>query len=163
MSYDNPYSAPKAATGGTRRGGGVSEEMLASLRQTKPWVRLFSVIGFLSIALMLFGALSVMAAGLMMSGSEGGDGAATIGLMAMGVVYLLMALVYFFPALYLWQYASAIGRLLGSEEVADLEEALNRQKAFWKFIGILVVVMFGLMLLAVLASLFIPAFMAASL
>lgn len=86
-----------------------------------------------------------------------------IGLMAMGVVYLLMALIYFFPALYLWQYASAIGRLLISEEAADLEEALHRQKAFWKFLGILAVIMFGLMLLGLLAALFIPSFMAASL
>jgi hypothetical protein len=58
-----------------------------------------------------------------------------------GLMYVVMTLLYFVPSLHLGHYASSIGRLVQSGTEDDLEEALGRQRAFWKFVGIMVIVM----------------------
>ncbi len=150
MSQSNPYAAPRSSVGSVG-GGGISEEILSSLRQTKPWVRLFSALGFISIIFMVLGSLGMIIGGLMLSGGSEDGGPAVMVMLAGGIVYLLFGLLYFFPTLYLWQYASAIARVLSSNDMEDLEDALYRQKAFWKFIGIMAVIIFILGIVAAIA------------
>jgi hypothetical protein len=61
--------------------------------------------------------------------------------------YVLVALLYFFPAMYLYRYASGIARLREAGRVDDLDAALDAQRAFWKFVGILTTIVLGFMLL----------------
>jgi Ca2+/Na+ antiporter len=75
---------------------------------------------------------------------------------AAGLVYVLMALLYLFPSLYLHRYASAIKTFLGSKAGEDMEAALAHQKSFWKFLGIMALIMFGLSILAIGAAILIP-------
>ena len=49
--------------------------------------------------------------------------------------YLVMAVLYLFGAMYLNRSASAVGRLKRMHRTVDLEEALEGQRAFWKFCG----------------------------
>ena len=63
---------------------------------------------------------------------------------ALGLVYLPMAALYIYPALKLWGFGSAINRLVASRSSGDLEVALGQQKSFWKFAGIVTIVMIAL-------------------
>jgi len=49
--------------------------------------------------------------------------------------YLVMAVLYLFGAMYLNRSASAVGRLERMHRTVDREEALEGQRAFWKFCG----------------------------
>lgn len=136
--------------------GGVTPNMIEALDQTKPWVRFLSILGFVGVALMVAGSLFFMVAGGIMAqrGPLAGQG------LVLGMVYLVMALVYFFPVLFLFRYASAIASIRGGDEVAGVERALHAQKSFWRFVGILAlivlvlyVLIFGLLLvMAVLGA-----------
>jgi hypothetical protein len=107
------------------------------LRRTRPWVILISVVTFLASGLMLMGGLAVGARGAL--GASGSKFPAWVGL-----VYLPFGLVYVFPAVKLWTYANAIGRLLVSRGTGDLESALDQQRSFWKFCGIAFIVVVAL-------------------
>ena len=59
-----------------------------------------------------------------------------------------MALLYLYPAVLLAKYASAIKRFRYSRAMPDLEAALRHQRYFWRFVGIIFIVMIAVMLLA---------------
>ena len=86
---------------------------------------------------MLLGGVSMMALGAFAPS----NGASPIPMAALGAVYIPFALLYVYPALKLWGYSSAIGRLLASRSSMDLEAAPSQQKSLWKFAGISTIVM----------------------
>jgi len=146
---NNPYAPPVApaypATNlyGAPQSTPVSELTVLRLRQTKPWVTLLSVIAFLLSGLMLLGGLAMVAVSLMKPGSRSQA--------VFGLIYLPLALLYVYPALKLWMYGTAIGRLVVSASPSDLEDALDQQKHFWKFAGIATLVTMVLYFLLIVA------------
>ncbi len=69
-----------------------------------------------------------------------------------GIAYLIFSMLYIYPALKLWKYASGIAALLASGSIMDLENALDQQRSFWKFIGVMMLAILVLYaLIAVIA------------
>ncbi|HET7176808.1 MAG TPA: hypothetical protein VFK21_12495 [Gammaproteobacteria bacterium] len=126
----------------------VSEGMLDALRATRPWVKFLSILGFVLCAFMALAGLAFLGG----AGAKAGPMAAFGP--AIGVFYLLFVLLYFFPCLYLLRYAGAIARIPAEGQRA-MEEALVKQKSFWKFIGILTAVMLVLELLFIVGGVFL--------
>ncbi len=67
-----------------------------------------------------------------------------------------MAVFYFFPSLYLHKYANAIGQAIITQKSHDINTALVHQKSFWKFVGIIALVMLGITILGFAAAIIIP-------
>ena len=137
-----PYGSPPAGGYGGGIPGGVTEDRatvtemaVEMLRQTKPWVMFLSVMSFIGSGLMLLGGIFMIVAGAFVPSG------AAISTSALGAVYLPMAFLYIYPALKLWSFGGAIGRLTQSRSSMDLEAALAQQKSFWKFAGITTIVM----------------------
>lgn len=149
MTTLDPYAAPAAAAGGTFAPD-VPQGAVEALRGTRPWVRLFSILGFLSAALMVvLGAAVVLGGGASMFGDLGGEGAAAGGMMlGLGVLYLVIGLLYFLPCFYLFRYASRITSITEGGGAAALVDALDQQRRFWRLVGIYTVVMLALYLVA---------------
>ena len=152
---NDPYTSPlspiqSVPPNGTA--GGVSAGVVDQLARTKPWVRLFSVLMFLGAGLMLLVAAAILLVGGIGAAGSKGSTAAISGAMGVGIsmVYAVMAVLYIFPALKLWKYASGIGRLLYSGSEGDLVNALNEQRVFWKFVGILMISMIALYFIAII-------------
>lgn len=107
------------------------------LNETKPWVRFISVIMFIGSAFMILAGVIMMAGGaanMRGLGVLGGLGA------VMGAVYLLMSLLYLIPAVLLWKYADGIAEHARQRTTRTLSYALEAQKSFWKFVGILTLI-----------------------
>ena len=121
----------------------VSPESIRLLAATKPWVRFLSVLFFVVIGLCMLGVLIFLTLGSL----DAGSGPALGGLELVIVVVLLIA-VYLYPAITLFRYASAIRLLVETRQVGALEQALARQKSFWKFVGIFTVVVLCFYVLA---------------
>ena len=121
----------------------VSDNMLDSLKATRPWVKFLAILGFIVCGLMALAALAFLGGASMVGGPMASLGP------VLGVVYLLLVVLYFFPCLYLFRYAGAIARI-PEAGAAAMEEALAKQKSFWKFIGILTAVVLGLELLFII-------------
>ena len=131
----------------------ITEPMLISLHQTKPWVRLLSILGFIFIGFIVIKGIVNMFVFFKASGET-----SFILIFVMGVINLLMGIFYFFPTLFLFKFSSSIGRLLNGGGVKEMEETLSNQKSFWKFSGILTLITLGFAILGIFAAIIIPQF-----
>ena len=74
-----------------------------------------------------------------------------------GFVYLAFSALMILPALYLYRTAVNYQQFVNTENSLDLELALEQQKNFWRFIGIMYAIVLGIyalfFLIGLLASL----------
>ena len=131
----------------------ITESMLTSLRQTRPWVKFLSILGFVTIFLVVVSGIVNMF--VFSKAALGGSYGLAI---FMGAINILMGVLYFFPSFFLFKFASSIARLSDGGGAGELEEALSNQKSFWKFVGIMTLVMFGVAILGMAAAIIIPQF-----
>jgi hypothetical protein len=144
----NPYSAPitdhqRAPNSGLPGDALVTPGVLDSMKQTRPWVLFLGILGFIAAGLMILGGLGMLIAGSAMGKGE-------MGLLA--GLYILLAVFYISPSLYLYRYAGSIKLLLSGYGVHALEEALGHQKSFWKLVGILTAVMMVLYFVGIMVA-----------
>ncbi len=118
----------------------ITSAMMEYLKQTKPWVRFISILMFIGTGFLLLAGLIFMLGASVMSsrfGSTfGGVPAAVVGL-----VYVVLGALYIIPAVFLFRYAAGIQKALTVDLMSGVEEALRSQKSFWRFVGILMVIM----------------------
>ncbi len=112
----------------------VTPLMVEHLRATKPWVRLISVVMFIFSGLMFLGALAIFLIPSSGMGSAGFFGP------LVGIFYLFFGALYLIPAFFLHQYASSIQDFLQNGSDSAMETALGSQKSFWRFSGILTLI-----------------------
>jgi len=122
----------------------ASPRLTQALRGTRPWVLFLAVLGFITCGLMVLGGLFFMVAGA--AGGARGSGVGAI----IGLLYMLMGALYAVPAFYLWNYGSRIGQFLRSGSMMMAESALEAQKSFWKFVGIMTLIVIGVYVVALL-------------
>lgn len=135
----------------------LSPQDADSLRATARWARLLSIIGFILIGFMLLGGIMMgrLMAPLMGMGSEmmGEEVPSEFTLMGSGylVVFVVLAAVYFVPALLLYLFATRTLRALsGTFDPITFTSALEAHRRLYKFMGILMVIVLGLHLLFLL-------------
>ncbi len=104
------------------------------LRQTKPWVRFISVLMFIGAAFVVIAGIGILISGGRMVGVQGGFGP------LIGGIYFVMAILYIVPGIFLWKYADGIRNFLEEKSAGALTTALEAQKSFWRFVGIVALV-----------------------
>jgi len=160
----NPYQAPQIMTEASDVAGSNPNLDGAAdmLRKTKPWVRFISVMFFIGAAFSALGGIGAIAGGIaagMAGGMPGGMPSGMAGgmpwllLTGLGVAYIVMAILYITPGVFLWMYADRIGLFLRQKTPGRLASALASQKSFWKFIGIMTLIficLYPIMILVVM-------------
>ncbi len=152
MSEHNPFAVSDHVQGGGFSGESGSHDLrhtIQLLTETRPWGRLIGILLMIGAVLMVLfaGAIFVMS----IVGGIGGDAIGPIeGII--GLVYGGMAFLYVYPALCLLRYGSAITQAESSGQIASVNEAILQQKKFWKFVGVVTVIVFGLYILMILLS-----------
>jgi hypothetical protein len=118
------------------------------LREIAKWAQFLSIVGFVGLAFIVLIALfagSLVGTMASMSGEEmPGAMSGTF----VTVLYLLMAVLYFFPIYYLFKFSTRLKEALVNEDEAILEDSLGYLKSHYKFIGILTIVMISIYILA---------------
>ncbi len=137
----------------------VLRESTLLLAQTKPWVRFLAVLGFLvSLIGTAVALLSVLLEGDLTPESPfqwgfiAGELAATL---------FMCLIAYFIPSLLLWKYGSRIGEHLGQRDSSTFLRALASQKSFWKYVGVLALIMIAFYGVAMLGFALLPSIMGA--
>ncbi len=149
---NDPYQPPSAPVSASYASADaqISPLVLQHLLRTQPWVRLVSIVGLIGVALMLLltilGVVGVNNVGRSRLSSAGEAG------YMMGPVFVTIvpALLYLYPLIKLSKYAAAIRSLRVSQSMFDLERALDQQRGFWKFVGVLMLISIVFMVIALL-------------
>jgi len=133
----------------------VSAAVVDQLARTKGWTRFFSVMLWIGAVFLILGGLAMMGMGLFAGamGEEISRQFASIGgAVVIGAIYLLLAFFYIYPALKLGSYSSRISALMATPSERNLVAALNEQRAFWKYTGVMMIVMFALYFVAIIVG-----------
>ena len=138
---DNPYEAPSANLSGNEtfaaHTGGVSQGVVEQLRRTKGWTRFISVMCFIVGGLMLIGAVFGGTALSNMDRSVRGLGG-LVGVIMF--IYGVMGVLQIVFGTKLGGFSSAVQRLMYSAQERDMEDALDRQRSFWVFAGVIMLI-----------------------
>jgi hypothetical protein len=133
----------------------LNDLAISALRESGKWCMFLSIVGFIFIVFMLlFGVYMSLISAILPTPEMGGTNELGFGVSVFasiksyfGILYLLMALLYFFPIYYLYNYAKGIKVALSSGNENILEKALVNLKSHHKFIGIMTIVMISLYVL----------------
>ena len=120
------------------------------LSEAARWARFLSIVGFIMIAVMLLAGLflgSRIAAGLI---SMGG-GYSMLGGVFITVLYVLFALLYFFPCFYLFHFGSKMLTALRNNDQETLSDSLKNLKSCFKFFGVFTIIVLSFYALALVA------------
>ena len=110
------------------------------LKESAKWSMFLAIMGFIGIGFMVVAALvmgtfmsSLMPYGGFLSG-----------------IYILMAVLYFFPIYYLYKYATDMKTSLSENDEEGLATALGYLKSHHKFLGISIIVVISLYILLII-------------
>lgn len=112
----------------------VAQHLLA----TRPWVLFVSIFGFITCGLLLVGSLGLIAVSLARSPRF------EFPVVSGGLLYVVPSVLYAVAAWLLYKYAAAIKRYRDSRSSRDMEATLGSQKSFWKFMGIVTIIVLGI-------------------
>jgi len=130
----NPYAAPQSAEPSSATQwhvpngdeGIVTPEIVEAMAQTRPWVSFFGVLGLICCGLGLLSTLWNLAAfGNVVMGVQIG----------FALISLALMVLYLVPCTLLLRYGGAIKLLQQGHGVDALTDALRHQKAFWRYVG----------------------------
>ena len=117
------------------------------LRETAKWAFMLSIIGFILVGLfVLFAVLIfVMSSALNSASNPFQQQGLPIGVAAF--IYIIMAALYFFPVLYLYKFSRKMKVALLEKNTEDLTAAFSNLKSFFKFLGVMMLVVIGIYVL----------------
>lgn len=125
----------------------VSSTIMEFLKETSSWTYFLSILGFIGIGLMLlFGVFFSVVMGLI----SGGNPYDNLGMdmSYFGLIYIVLALLYFFPVLYLFNFSRKTKLALKTNNNDDLTTAFSNLKSHYKFMGVFVIVVISIYILA---------------
>jgi len=135
----NQYEMPPMPAGG---GSTLTQVMVEHLRESRPWIRLLSILCFIGGGFMLLAAVSAFFLGLV--GAMASRSAAGAAAPLLGVAYVPMSALYLVPGFMMHRFANAIDTFTTNVGSSAMEDVLDKSRAFWKTMGILALVMIGL-------------------
>jgi hypothetical protein len=127
----------------------LTNQAIAFLEEIRKWTMFLSILGFVGIGFLVLGGLFM---GTFMSTMSNAFGDQIPGGLPMGggfiaFIYLLLALLYFFPVFYLYKFSNYTKKALDSRDTEMLTNAFSNLKSHYKFLGIVAIIIIGLYLL----------------
>lgn len=125
----------------------ISQQSLIHLEAARKWAFFLAVLGFIGIGLMVILSLVVFAVG-----SIGFDQyqSTPFPMGFLGFVYLIMAVLYFFPVYYLLKFATNMKTAIALKNELTLEEGFRYLKNHYQFIGIITIIIISIYILALI-------------
>lgn len=118
----------------------IDQPVTNYLSETAKWGKFIGIMGFIGCGIMLLAGVFASTWMSSLRSVEGIGGSATF----MMALYIGLALLYFFPCLYLFNFASKMQKALRSNDQIQLTESFKNLKSCYKFMGILIIIILAL-------------------
>jgi hypothetical protein len=131
----------------------IDDSNRAHLSEAAKWGRFLAIVGFVVCVLIVLGGLylaftiSSMESRLSdFSGYRGSSLGSGFGV-GMAVVYILFAVIYFFPCLFLLRFSNAMKVALSGNDQGQLTESFKNLKVMFRYVGIITIIIICIYLL----------------
>ena len=117
----------------------LNQQSREFLNEAAKWATILSIIGFISIGLLIIMSFSI--GSIMASLPNSNLGVST---QLISMVYLIIAGVYFIPIYFLYQFGVKTKKALEANDTDLLTFGLKKLKSHYKFIGIVMIIVFSM-------------------
>lgn len=125
------------------------------LNEISKWAKFLAILGMIMMAVMVIGGVALavgMSAAMTdidpeMGGTTGAFG--SFGAGAAGAFYIILAVLMFFPLLYLLRFSNRMRAALHGNDQNSLNVGFQNLKAYFKFIGILTIIILALWIVGI--------------
>ncbi len=127
----------------------IDNESSQYLTETARWGKFLAIVGFVTCGLVAIASFFI---GAILSRSPfaayGADGAAgtagAIGGTFITLLYLAIAVLYFFPCFFLYRFSVRLKAALKGNDQVQLNQSLRSQKSLFKYVGILTIIVLAI-------------------
>ena len=124
----------------------VNERAKSAFSETGSWGKFFAILGFIYIGLLI-----IIAIGMFFFMGSFGDAFGpefpsefrSIG----ALIYLVMAVLFIIPYVYLWQFSAKVKSAINSNDEEQFSDAIVSLKSYNKYWGIFTIIILGLSLI----------------
>jgi uncharacterized membrane protein len=135
----------------------VDHTAIAYLRDAARWAKFLAVAGFIFCGLFVVVAILFVSILSSLFNSVGASGVAGIGPVPIAFVYVVIAILNFFPCLYLYNFAVRMQVALSGNDQEQLNTSFKNMRAFYRFVGVMMIIALGFFLLGILGMVLITA------
>jgi hypothetical protein len=114
--------------------------------ETSKWAKFLAIIGYIGMGLLLLLGI-VFFVGFSAFSSVSGVG---FPMRIMGLVYVLLAVAYYFPLKYLYNFSSKIKQGVNVADQQTVTTGFENLKSLFKFMGILTIVVLSIYVLIII-------------
>jgi len=122
------------------------------LLDASKWAKFLSIVGFVFTGLMVILSL-VLGSFIDASMSSMGGFAGGIGGGVITTMYIFIALIWFFPCLFLFRFATNAQKALATNETEKITESLKNLKSCFRFMGIFTIIILSIYALGIIVVL----------
>jgi MFS family permease len=116
----------------------IGEDTLRDINTTRKWTMFLAIIGFIGIGLaIIFGLF----AGVFLTIFNTSDALAGFPEWSFFIMIILAGAIYLFPVFFLFRYSKHSANAVKTLDSRELHKALKNMKAYFVYIGILIIVM----------------------
>lgn len=125
----------------------LSKKDQNNFRETAKWGKFLAIVGFVFSGFMVIAGLAMMGSGALfqqeMPMAPG----------AFGLVYILFALLYIFPSLYLFRFSTQIQTGIRQQSQEQCSNAYDNLRKLFLFMGVMTIIVLSLYALIILFAL----------
>ncbi len=132
----------------------ISESAETYLKETSSWASFIAIIGFILIGLLVIVAIGFS----IFLPAANNQSVAPVSGLVLGIIYILMGLLYFFPVLYLYKFSTNMKKAIEKKNNENLDDAFKNIKSHYKFAGIFTIIFIVLYILGAIAMLIFGSF-----
>lgn len=131
----------------------LNSESLNHLNQTRKWTMFLSILGFISLGIIIIVAIGFQSIMSNMSSNMKGMGEMESMSGIITVLYIAIAALYFYPIYCLFQFSKTSKDAVENNNSSALQESFRHQKNMYKYMGILTIIVLGFYVLALIIGL----------
>ena len=136
-----------------------NDKLKGYLRNGATWGKFIAIVGYVGIGFMSVISIAMIVFAPFMNKIQGGQ-LGTISLIAMGAVYIIMAILYYFPVSFLYRYSVRVIKAVNADDQMMLESSFRNLNNLFRFIGVITIIMLSIIALYLLIM--IPTFIVMS-
>ena len=122
----------------------LTEESKIFLKEATNWAKFLAILGFIGVGFMVIVGLAF---GSIMSAFNPAMNDMPMPSFAFGFIYIIIAIIYFFPVLFLYRFVTHSQKALSLSDTGQLSEAFKNLRSHYQFIGILAIIFIGIYIL----------------
>lgn len=131
----------------------VNREIKMYLDETAKWGNVLAIVGYVAVGMMALASLVMIVAFSFI------DMKTTFPLWILGIVYLLLAGIYYIPVTYLYRFSAQIKLAVHRNDENLYTTGFANLKSLFKFFGIFTFVMLGLYVMAFIGAVVLQDFL----